>query len=309
MNTMQTKVPTWISAVGTASRPWSAGGLAPRSEASAYAAALSPEDTACFMRVVAEAGRIRRHVDLYRWLSGDLQQLLPHEILLCAWGDFAGWSLKFDLVSGVPGVRTAALAHCPVDGLVREAYGRWSQGGRNPIVLRTAEMDAARNPCHCVVHAALRGMRSLLVHGVHDKRSDQESIFLTLTSRGYGSGRSLDRLLGSLDALFPQIDHAFRRVPAFPLREPRIGAGHAAVLDLSTREIEVLEALCRGRTNFEIAAALSISPFTVKNHVQRIFRKIGVTNRTQAAARYAEAMLHAAVSNVAHAQEVLKEAG
>jgi FixJ family two-component response regulator len=57
----------------------------------------------------------------------------------------------------------------------------------------------------------------------------------------------------------------------------------------------VLEALCRGRTNLQIAAALDISPFTVKNHVQRIFRKIGVTNRTQAAARYTEAVRQAAL--------------
>ena len=81
------------------------------------------------------------------------------------------------------------------------------------------------------------------------------------------------------------------------------------MLDLSPREIDVLEAICRGKTNLDIAAALAISPFTVKNHVQRIFRKIGVTNRTQAAARYAEALLHAAVSSVARAQEALQEAG
>ena len=81
------------------------------------------------------------------------------------------------------------------------------------------------------------------------------------------------------------------------------------MLELSAREIEVVEAMCRGRTNLEIAATLSISPFTVKNHVQRIFRKIGVNNRTQAAARYAEALLHSAVSSVARAQEALKEAG
>ena len=53
---------------------------------------------------------------------------------------------------------------------------------------------------------------------------------------------------------------------------------------------EVLESLRRGKTNLDIAVALNISPFTVKNHVQRIFRKIGVRNRTQAAARYGEAL-------------------
>lgn len=309
MNTMQAKMPSWIGAVGIAPAAWSAAAPAPRAEAAAQVGALSAEETACFMRVVSDAARIRRHVDLHRWLAGDLQQLLPHEILLCAWGDFGGWNLRLDVVSGLAGVRTAELAHCPVDGLVREAYGRWVEGGRNAIVLRTADMEAARNPCQCVVHAALRGMRSLLVHGVLDKRSDQESVFIAFTSRCYGNGRNLARFLGSLDALFAHIDHAFRKVPAFPLREPRLGNGPAAMLALSARELEVVEAMCRGRTNLEIAAALSISPFTVKNHVQRIFRKIGVTNRTQAAARYAEALLQAAVPNVAPAHEALKEAG
>ena len=43
-----------------------------------------------------------------------------------------------------------------------------------------------------------------------------------------------------------------------------------------------------------IAAALDISRHTVKNHLLRIFRKIGVSNRTQAAALYCEVMRTAA---------------
>jgi len=80
------------------------------------------------------------------------------------------------------------------------------------------------------------------------------------------------------------------------VNDARYALREGNVLDLSTREMEVLDALCRGRTNLEIAAALDISPFTVKNHVQRIFRKIGVTNRTQAAARYTEAVRQAALA-------------
>ncbi|MCC6123556.1 MAG: response regulator transcription factor [Pirellulales bacterium] len=52
---------------------------------------------------------------------------------------------------------------------------------------------------------------------------------------------------------------------------------------LTQRESEVLKQLALGLTNKEIAVALKISYETVKEHVQHILRKIGVTDRTQAA--------------------------
>jgi len=52
---------------------------------------------------------------------------------------------------------------------------------------------------------------------------------------------------------------------------------------LTKRESEVLRQLALGLTNKEIALALSISYETVKEHVQHILRKVGVSDRTQAA--------------------------
>lgn len=52
---------------------------------------------------------------------------------------------------------------------------------------------------------------------------------------------------------------------------------------LTKREIEVLELLAEGLFNKEIAFNLAISEKTVKNHVSNIFRKINVSDRTQAA--------------------------
>ena len=52
---------------------------------------------------------------------------------------------------------------------------------------------------------------------------------------------------------------------------------------LTQRESEVLRQLAFGLTNKEIGQALGISYETVKEHVQNILRKIGVTDRTQAA--------------------------
>ncbi len=61
------------------------------------------------------------------------------------------------------------------------------------------------------------------------------------------------------------------------------GAAATAAGTLSRREQEVLKCLSEGRSNDEIATALSISPNTVKNHLDRVFKKLGVTNRFAAA--------------------------
>ena len=60
---------------------------------------------------------------------------------------------------------------------------------------------------------------------------------------------------------------------------------HREPLDgtLTPRETEVLELLTTGQTNQQIAHTLSISKGTAKVHVERIIRKLGVSDRTQAA--------------------------
>ena len=51
---------------------------------------------------------------------------------------------------------------------------------------------------------------------------------------------------------------------------------------LTRREHEILGWIYHGKTNIEIGMILRISPLTVKNHVQKILRKLNVVNRTQA---------------------------
>jgi DNA-binding NarL/FixJ family response regulator len=53
--------------------------------------------------------------------------------------------------------------------------------------------------------------------------------------------------------------------------------------ELSARELDVLKLIANGKDNAEIAAALHISPKTVKNHISNILMKLGIQNRIQAA--------------------------
>ncbi|MEH2370951.1 response regulator transcription factor [Nostoc sp.] len=52
--------------------------------------------------------------------------------------------------------------------------------------------------------------------------------------------------------------------------------------ELSERELDVLRLMAQGMSNLEISTTLSIGESTVKSHVNRIFSKLGVSDRTQA---------------------------
>ena len=62
-------------------------------------------------------------------------------------------------------------------------------------------------------------------------------------------------------------------------RVPRRREGPAG---LTAREIDVLRLVARGMSHKEIATTLVISPKTARNHIEHIYTKIGVANRTAA---------------------------
>jgi DNA-binding NarL/FixJ family response regulator len=57
---------------------------------------------------------------------------------------------------------------------------------------------------------------------------------------------------------------------------------------LTPREREIVALLAQGLTTRQIAERLVVSPGTVKTHTERVLAKLGVANRTQAAARAME---------------------
>lgn len=58
------------------------------------------------------------------------------------------------------------------------------------------------------------------------------------------------------------------------------------IMDLTAREREVWALLAEGLTNVQIATRLALSENTVKFHVQHLYQKLGVKNRTEAALRH-----------------------
>jgi two-component system nitrate/nitrite response regulator NarL len=70
---------------------------------------------------------------------------------------------------------------------------------------------------------------------------------------------------------------------AAPDGAPANLAESPAGVALSKRELQVLAALSNGQTNKEIAREIGLSDATVKLHVKTLYRRLGVSNRTQAA--------------------------
>jgi DNA-binding NarL/FixJ family response regulator len=76
-------------------------------------------------------------------------------------------------------------------------------------------------------------------------------------------------------------------VPARPPRKPTA----AEIPNLSPREAQVMESIGRGLRNADIARALEVTEKTVKNHVNRIFTKLGVRTRVEAVLLWQQAQL------------------
>lgn len=250
---------------------------------------LAEDESRRFLRIICRSRRVNRHSELFQLMHGaEVQSFFPHQILVSAWGEFRGRNLQIDVVSALPGVRTGQLKGCDVADLLKALHERWLSGSRHPLLLEGDSIKRLlQTGCSCVMHRHLRAMRSFLAHGVHSARDGTDTLYLAANSASIVVGSEIERFRRLIDLVIAQIDIAFRRVAGFqisgvsPVRRLR-----AKVHGLSEREEETLSLVAQGRTNREIAEILVISKYTVKNHVQRIMRKLGAANRTEAAAKY-----------------------
>jgi transcriptional regulator EpsA len=93
-----------------------------------------------------------------------------------------------------------------------------------------------------------------------------------------------------LEIILPYLHVAYVRtlinendLPEEPIvRQAPIPVESALSKSVTGREIQILQWMQEGKSNREIGEILKISPFTVKNHVQNILKKLNVKNRTQA---------------------------
>ena len=238
-----------------------------------------------FLRVVQEATSVQSHLQLFSWLQGEFQSFLRHQVLLAFVGDFATESLSYDFVSALPSIRTQNCLACDRLLVSNDLFSFWRSNGRKMLGFDGPVSKLVNPRCDCEVGEAMTQMGASLVHGLHDTRAGDDALYLFCrTEPGFDRAER-----AMLELLLPQIDFACRRVVALEKKSTFACVAHsdAPLVDgdeasMSARELEVMKWVRAGKTNGEIGKILEISPFTVKNHLQRIFRKMNVLNRAQA---------------------------
>jgi DNA-binding NarL/FixJ family response regulator len=121
---------------------------------------------------------------------------------------------------------------------------------------------------HLVTGAIRNGAAGYLVHGRFEP--DELERRILAVARG-------EMVLSP--AVTPAVFDALRRAPGADNDPRQEGLGA-----LTAREREILNLLARGRSNRDIAEELFITNKTVKNHLSRIYEKIGVHSRAEAIA-------------------------
>lgn len=247
----------------------------------------SPGEAARYLAMIGRAHTLERHADLLQWLQEDVQAFLPHDILLAAWGDFQDGTLRHDILSRLPGVRSYSAGTDSLPFLLGKFHDRWVGGGRKPCALDFREFNyllgSASLPGSFA--DALLKMHSVLIHGLRDERSGHDCLYVLFSARdipGKAGGAALTVLMPVIDVTLRRLTHLPQqraRAPK-PVRNPQDDS-----CGLSERETQIMAWVAMGKTNSEIGAILNISAFTVKNHMQRIFQKLNVFSRAQAVSR------------------------
>ena len=241
------------------------------------------------MQVIESSVDVRRKYQFFVWTQSSFQLLLPHKVAICGLYDRSRKQVRLEVVNSI--VVPANLLSLLTDGqspLMQQVVNAWINHRGRPLVVK---LDALAGRAVAAASESLQaaGYSQLLVHGVSrpQRASEIESLFVFASP-----GVAISALqLGSIELLLPHLHSTYLRVQAIEREttearsQPVAARSGYSSASISEREEQVLGWVREGMSNQEIGVQLGISPLTVKNHVQKILRKLGANNRAQAVAR------------------------
>lgn len=240
------------------------------------------------LRAIETSLQVKRRHQFYLWTQGPLQPFVPHKILVCNVMHDGRERLVVDCFNSCVVDKKVFEDVCDPDaGLLGQTMMAWREAGDIPLLIAPAvkmpitcydrfrkALDAIEFGC-----AAGHGCAPVEGHGVTSSYFLFAGMPATLTLRN----------AYFLELLMPHIHAAFMRTLSQrkamgPAADP-IPMSSPLQKMMTEREVEILAWVQEGKSNQEIGDILCISPLTVKNHVQKILRKLNVKNRAQAVSK------------------------
>lgn len=245
---------------------------------------LSKLEQEALLHAIEAALPVREARQFFLWTQGQMQALLPHQIMVCLrFGADDELVHSSCLHSGVLDAAVRARLADTADGLALRLARHCRTSLQLPASVVAA--DAAAAPSLSPFQAELRqcGMDDALVHGT-ERLPGGASCFVLFGLPHAARARQAY----FLSLLLPYLHLSWQRVSAGAADGTRADgarADGALARPVSAREAEILYWVREGKSNDEIGQLLGISGLTVKNHLQRLYRLLGVSNRAHAIAR------------------------
>ncbi|MGE5640084.1 MAG: LuxR C-terminal-related transcriptional regulator [Clostridia bacterium] len=227
--------------------------------------------------------RVHARAHFFSWTQGLLQSLIRHEMLVCTLCHGKPPAFRADGFSmSVPDPAVLSDLFMRDSSVAPALLKGWEERRFQPLSIDLDPASAAPGTNTSLLSGPFArelqrlGATQLLSHGVHDADGRTVSLF-TFACRPGSIG---PRQLYFSQLLAPAMHAAWARtqVTRTASSTDKVSGGNV----LTAREQDILKWIYLGKSNFEIGAILKISPLTVKNHVQKILRKLNVVNRTQA---------------------------
>lgn len=233
-----------------------------------------------FAEIVEASLRVTERRHFFSWMQGIVQTLLPHEILICGADEGNSESIRMGFFSGSRYFREEQFNASCVDreGVVSRLFAEWNGCGYPCVVAREL---SANGHAAMVDELDAAELRNVALHGVRGPA--RRTLGLYAFSR-IPSDCVSPRLGYLLEVTVPYIHATFMRVQMNEANATGNSA-RAAGRQITPREAEILRWIKEGKTNSDIAGILALSPWTVKNHVQTILKKLSAQTRSHAVAR------------------------
>lgn len=240
---------------------------------------LTGHDLENLHHAIEAAVSVRRRHQFFLWVQGALQRFLPHDILLSAVIEPGRTDMQVECFAsaGIAAPATGELLVDPFTSVVAQTLAAWRRNGGTPYLACPQGDSEDYRRLAPAVRAC--GLGNIAAHGACDANGEPRSFFCF--SRIPGAVTS--RHAYFLELLIPHLHVALLRVMSFERQvgNDRFGGNPP----ITQRECEILRWVQEGKTNHEIGGILNISPLTVKNHLQKILKKLDVQNRAQAVAK------------------------